>query len=71
MDTTEVVFLGWGWFFWSTLFMDKQLVIDFSEAVNTNLLTVTEAKQSDATLLSHIKSNLFVQLFVLFICFEK
>lgn len=51
--------------------MDKQLVIDFSEDVNTNLLTVMEVKQADATMLSHIKSNLFVQLIVLFICFGK
>lgn len=28
--------------------MDKQLVIDFSEAANTNLLTATEVKQADA-----------------------
>lgn len=48
-------FWGGVLFFWSTLFMDKQLVIDFSEVVNTNLLTVTEVKQSDATVLSHIK----------------
>lgn len=51
--------------FWFALFMDKQFVIDFSEAVNTNSLTVTVVKQDDATVLSHIKSNLSVQLILL------
>lgn len=53
------------------LFTDKQLVIDFSEAANTNLLTATEVKQADATVPSRTKSNLFVQLTVLFTCLGK
>lgn len=54
-----------------SLFMDKQLVIDFSEAANTNLLTATEVKQADATVPSRTKSNLFVQLTVLFTSLGK
>lgn len=54
-----------------SLFMDKQLVIDFSEDASTNLLTATEVKQADASMPSCTKSNLFVQLTVLFTCLGK
>lgn len=51
--------------------MDKQLVIDFSWAVNRNLFTVLQVKVADATVLSSIKSNIFVQLIILLACFGK